>query len=81
MHIIAREIMISGEWLLRNSQCLVSGRILLGAGAIVATNLQIYATFVGNPARKVGVRTVEGRETSVERRGLEYELNYRPWLL
>ena len=54
---------------------------VIGAGAVVTKDVEPYAIVVGNPARKVGVRTVEGRETSVERRGLEYELNYRPWLL
>ena len=54
---------------------------VIGAGAVVTKDVEPYAIMAGNPARKVGERAVEGRETRVERRGLEYELNYRPWLL
>jgi acetyltransferase-like isoleucine patch superfamily enzyme len=54
---------------------------VVGAGAVVTKNVEPYAIVAGNPARKVGERAVEGRETSVERRGFEYELEYRPWLL
>jgi len=54
---------------------------VVGAGAVVAKDVEPYAIVVGNPARKIGYRAIEGRESSVERRGFEYELDYRPWLL
>jgi acetyltransferase-like isoleucine patch superfamily enzyme len=54
---------------------------VVGAGAVVTKDVESYAIVAGNPARKVGERAVEGRESSGERRGFEYELNYRPWLI
>ena len=66
---------------------------VVGSGAVVTKNVEPYAIVAGNPARKVGERAVEGRETSlmeyaphsigerVESPGLGYELEYRPWLL
>jgi maltose O-acetyltransferase len=54
---------------------------VVGAGAVVTKNVEPYAIMAGNPARKVGERKVVGCETSVERRGFEYEFDYRPWLV
>jgi maltose O-acetyltransferase len=54
---------------------------VVGAGAVVTKDVDPYAIVAGNPARKVGERAVEGRESSVESQGFEYELEYRPWLL
>lgn len=54
---------------------------VIGAGSVVTKNVEPYAIVAGNPAKKVGERSVESRDTSVERRGFEYELGYRPWLL
>jgi maltose O-acetyltransferase len=54
---------------------------VVGAGAVVTKNVEPYAIVAGNPARKVGERKVVGRETSVERRGFEYEFDYRPWFM
>jgi acetyltransferase-like isoleucine patch superfamily enzyme len=47
---------------------------VVGAGAIVAKDVEPYAIMAGNPARKIGERAVEDR-------GFEYDLDYRPWLL
>jgi maltose O-acetyltransferase len=54
---------------------------VVGAGAVVTKDVEPCAIVAGNPARKVGERAVEGRESSGERRRFEYELDYRPWLL
>ena len=54
---------------------------VVGAGSIVTKDVEPYSIMAGNPVRKVGERSVEGQETSVESRKFEYELEYRPWLL
>jgi maltose O-acetyltransferase len=54
---------------------------VVGAGTLVTKDVEPYAIVAGNPARKVGERAIDGRESSVERRGFEYELDYRPWLV
>jgi maltose O-acetyltransferase len=53
---------------------------VIGAGAVVAKNVEPYAIVAGNPARKIGQRAVEGLESRIEHRGFDYELDYRPWL-
>jgi maltose O-acetyltransferase len=65
---------------------------VVGAGAVVTKNVEPYTIVAGNPARKVGVRIFGKAEklksesgnlndTSLEVRGFEYELDYRPWLM
>jgi len=44
---------------------------VVGAGAVVAKDVEPYAIMAGNPARKIGERP----------KGLIYDCNYRPWLL
>jgi hypothetical protein len=44
-------------------------------------DVEPYTIVAGNPARKIGERTVEGLESRIEYRGFDYELDYRPWLL
>jgi serine acetyltransferase len=60
---------------------------VVGAGAVVAKDVQPYAIVVGNPARKIGERLsaqeMGDRSSKMEDRakcGFEYELNHRPWL-
>jgi maltose O-acetyltransferase len=43
---------------------------VIGAGAVVASDVEPYAIMAGNPARQVGIRS----------RDLSYELDFRPWL-
>jgi acetyltransferase-like isoleucine patch superfamily enzyme len=56
---------------------------VIGAGAVVAKNVEPYSIMVGNPARKIGVRDcaqkIEDRSMKFEK--FEYELEYQPWLL
>jgi len=54
---------------------------VVGAGAVVTKDVDPYAIVVGNPARKVGERTVECRVSRVACRGFEYDLDYRPWFI
>lgn len=62
---------------------------VVGAGAVVTKDVDSYAIVAGNPARKIGERktqtlTSENGKlpvTSLDGLGLEYELDYQPWLL
>lgn len=68
---------------------------VIGAGAVVAKDVEPYAIVVGNPARKIGERAAkphgsrttgpqdEGRQDEGNRneRAFEYELDFRPWLI
>jgi maltose O-acetyltransferase len=54
---------------------------VVGAGALVSKDVEPYAIVVGNPARKIGERAVEGRGAGDVRQGFDYELDYRPWLM
>ena len=74
--------------------CIGEGAVI-GAGAVVAKDVEPYAIVVGNPARKIGERAEKphgGRTTEPQgdgrqdegnrsRRGFEYDLDYRPWLV
>jgi maltose O-acetyltransferase len=54
---------------------------VVGAGSVVTKNIEPYEIVAGNPARKIGKRKVEGRESSGGDQNFVYELEYRPWLL
>jgi acetyltransferase-like isoleucine patch superfamily enzyme len=68
---------------------------VVGAGAVVAKDVEPYAIMAGNPARKIGERATkphggrttgpqdDGRHDKENRsgRGFEYDLDYRPWLV
>lgn len=54
---------------------------MVGAGSVVTKNVEPYAIVAGNPARKIGERKVAGCESSGEGHSLDYELDYRPWLM
>ena len=74
--------------------CIGEGAVI-GAGAVVAKNVEPYAIVAGNPARKIGERATKphgGRTTGPQGdvrqdegnrsgRGFEYDLDYRPWLV
>ena len=54
---------------------------VVGAGALVTKDVEPYVIVVGNPARKIGERAVEGRGEGDEHQGFDYDLDYRPWLM
>ena len=54
---------------------------VIGAGAVVTKNVEPYAIVAGNPARKIGERSVDGLGSRCEQWGFDYELSYRPWLI
>jgi len=61
---------------------------VIGAGAVVAKDVEPYEIVVGNPARKIGERAaaqeIGGSSSKMgdkERLSLKYELDYRPWLI
>jgi acetyltransferase-like isoleucine patch superfamily enzyme len=66
---------------------------VVGAGAVVTKNVEPYSIMVGNPARKIGERTVAQNVDKCDEHvagcaehpagglGFEYELEYQPWLL
>ncbi len=69
---------------------------VVGAGAVVAKDVEPYAIVVGNPAKRIGWRvaaqemkkcdehgagSMEHGDGDGDRRGFEYELDYRPWLV
>lgn len=71
--------------------CIGEGAVV-GAGAVVTKNVEPYAIVAGNPARKIGERAIgkseklkaeSGNSEGIfpDRRGIEYDLNYRPWLV
>jgi acetyltransferase-like isoleucine patch superfamily enzyme len=47
---------------------------VVGAGAVVTKDVEPYEIVAGNPARKIGSRSLEN--------GLvfSYDLNYKPWM-
>jgi maltose O-acetyltransferase len=59
----------------------ISEGAIVGAGALVTKDVEPYTIVAGNPARKIGERTLEGLESRIEHRGFDYKLDYRPWLL
>jgi serine acetyltransferase len=54
---------------------------VVDAGAVVTKNVDPFEIVAGNPARKIGERSFERPEPSIESQGFEFELDYRPWLL
>lgn len=60
--------------------------VVVGAGAVVTKNVEPYAIVAGNPARKIGER-VAAQEMGKSKghgagdgRGVQYQINYRPFL-
>ena len=67
--------------------CIGEGAVI-GAGAVVAKDVEPYAIVVGNPARKIGERiSAQETEAGSSRFGenmcprFAYDLDYRPWLV
>lgn len=54
---------------------------VVGAGSVVTKDVDPYAIVAGNPARKIGERTLERQMAGDNGQGFHYDLNFRPWLL